>query len=80
MDLRKVKPSKNFIDHTSDDYRNSLDWNYLLGTEALRNQGIDQNEALRGLTPEQTNQILFQKALEEFGVYHLNKSPRKSYK
>lgn len=91
MDLKKAPKSKNVIDQTGDNYRNSLDWNYLLGSAALENQGVDPGEGLKGLTPEQVNGILFRKALEEFGGYYMNnwpepnrypqgRGPRKNYK
>lgn len=72
MDFGNLKPSKNIEDHTGID-KSQYDWVYLLGREALENQKIDPNEALRGLTPEQVNGILFQKALEEFGGLYMNK-------
>lgn len=72
IDLRNTKPSKNFEDHTGDDYKNSQDWNYNLGMNALEAQGVDPNEGLRGLKPDEVNKILFQKALEEFGGGYMN--------
>lgn len=71
MDFSKLKQQGRIEDRTGDDYRNSLDWNYLLGTNALEAQAqrdnFDPHEALKGLTPQQVNNILFQRAMEEYG-------------
>lgn len=75
MDLRKVKPSKNFEDHVSDEWRNSQDWNYILGMQALQDAGIDPEEALKGLTPQQVNDILFHRAFNDQPPSPLDRIP-----
>lgn len=74
IDLGKIKASKNFEDRTGQD-TSELDWNYLLGKSALKNQGIDPDEGLKGLPSDEVNKILFQKALEEFGGGWMNTFP-----
>lgn len=74
MDLRKVKPSRNFFDRTGED-RSKIDWTTQLGRRALENQGIPWEEGTKGLTPEQLRELLFQKVLEEYGGFYMNQFP-----
>lgn len=60
----KNPPSKNFEDRRGQ----KVDWVELMGREGLTNQGIDPDEGLRGLPAERIRQILFDKAMDEFGV------------